>query len=404
VRPHSAFFAILAMLISSSLYAATIHVPADQPTIQDGINVANNGDLVLVAAGTYSENIDFKGKAITVRSVSGAKVTVIDAGKHGSVATFLSNEGPKSILHGFTLQHGIANNFGGGVLIGAASPTIENNIIQDNKACLGGGGISTQGSPHILNNVIQNNSHTSCFAGVGGGGVNIDGPGTVILYGNVIRHNSFSGGGGGGIAVLGRSTPVLENNIIVENSAGVGESGGGLSIGYPASPLVVQNLFAGNTATNGGAISIYLSDPIQGVGPTLVNNTIVGSGGTTQGSVVWVGGLDTAVTFYNNLLIGLNGQSAVYCDGSFGVPQFTNNDAYSANGSGLSGVCASESNQNGNISADPMFLSMTNFELQSGSPAINAGDNSAPGIPAKDLAGNARIVGGTIDMGAYEFQ
>ena len=52
--------------------ASTIHVPGDQPTIQAGVNAASNGDIVLVAPGTYYENIDIKGKAITVTSSGGA--------------------------------------------------------------------------------------------------------------------------------------------------------------------------------------------------------------------------------------------------------------------------------------------------------------------------------------------
>ncbi|MGE5303950.1 MAG: hypothetical protein ACM3TN_11595, partial [Alphaproteobacteria bacterium] len=51
-----------------SVQAATIHVPADQPTIQAAINSAVNSDTVLVAPGTYVENINFRGKAITVIS------------------------------------------------------------------------------------------------------------------------------------------------------------------------------------------------------------------------------------------------------------------------------------------------------------------------------------------------
>jgi hypothetical protein len=403
MRPYSVFSASFLVLVTCSLYAATINVPADQPTIQDAINVANTGDLVLVAAGTYAENIDFKGKAITVRSASGAKVTIIDGGKRGSVVTFSTDEGQHSILDGFTLQHGNANLAGGGIIVATASPTIENNIIQYNTACVSGGGIYLEGSARLLNNVIQNNSQNRCSGGGYGGGVDIAG-GSPVVYGNVIRNNRFSGLGAG-VASRNLATPILENNIITQNSGGahgVGGSGGGLAVSDGSSPRIVQNLFAGNTANDGGG-TMYVT--LQGGrGPLLVNNTIVGAG-ATQSSTVWIGGYDSHVVFYNNLLIGSPGQNAVDCDATFNTsPLFTNNDAYSANGSGLSGACASQSNQNGNISADPIFVSTMNFELRSASPAINAGDNSAPDIPAKDLAGKTRIVGGTVDMGAYEFQ
>ncbi len=49
----------------ASAAQATIHVPADQPTIQSGIDAAQNGDTVLVAPGNYAESLDFKGKGVT---------------------------------------------------------------------------------------------------------------------------------------------------------------------------------------------------------------------------------------------------------------------------------------------------------------------------------------------------
>ena len=74
---------ILSTLFLAQVVSAqtTIHVPGDQATIQGAINVANNGDTVLVAPGTYYENINFNGKAITVTSSGGPSVTIIDGGQ-----------------------------------------------------------------------------------------------------------------------------------------------------------------------------------------------------------------------------------------------------------------------------------------------------------------------------------
>jgi len=67
------------------------------------------------------------------------------------------------------------------------------------------------------------------------------------------------------------------------------------------------------------------------------------------------------------------------------------------------GMCAGMGNK-GNISANPKFVSPTNFQLKNSSRAVNAGTNSAPDLPKKDFASKPRIVDGRIDMGAYENQ
>ena len=82
--------------------------------IQDAIDAAQKADTVLVHDGTYVENINFKGKAITVRSESGAEYTVIDGNRSGSVVVFDSNEGAGSVLDGFSLIKGKAA-YGGGI-------------------------------------------------------------------------------------------------------------------------------------------------------------------------------------------------------------------------------------------------------------------------------------------------
>ena len=71
---------LLVFALANETKAATIHVPADQPTIQAAIDAAAGGDTVLVAPGTYYEDINFNGKIITVTSEQGAAATVIDAG------------------------------------------------------------------------------------------------------------------------------------------------------------------------------------------------------------------------------------------------------------------------------------------------------------------------------------
>ena len=73
------------ILVSMFTSAQIIHVPGDQTTIQAAINAASDGDTVLVEEGTYIENINFRGKAITVashflldRDTSHISKTVID--------------------------------------------------------------------------------------------------------------------------------------------------------------------------------------------------------------------------------------------------------------------------------------------------------------------------------------
>ena len=68
---------VLLALTPHTAGAATINVPAGQPTIQAAINAASNGDTVLVAPGTYRENINFMGKAITVTSSGGDRKSVV---------------------------------------------------------------------------------------------------------------------------------------------------------------------------------------------------------------------------------------------------------------------------------------------------------------------------------------
>ena len=112
---------LITILLSCFIISASaqiIHVPLDQPNIQAGINVATTGDTVLVDTGTYYENINFWGKAITVASnfildgdTNYINNTIINGSQpvnpdFASVVSFTTGEDTTSIISGFTITGG----------------------------------------------------------------------------------------------------------------------------------------------------------------------------------------------------------------------------------------------------------------------------------------------------------
>jgi hypothetical protein len=387
----------------------TIHVPGDQPTIQAAINAATTGYTVLVAPGTYTENINFLGKAITVTSANGPATTIIDGGAIDTVVTFKSGETAQSVLNGFTITNGFSQftspsgNFasGGGIFVSNASPTITSNIITKNKGCDGDGISITQGSPLIQGNTITLNVQAACSGGNGGGGIGILGASTSQILGNTIANN-INFASGGGISMNGAGTPLIQNNTISGNSGG--NSGGGIAMINSSAPQIIQNVIIANQASQGGGV--FWEVPAESPGIFLLNNTILDNN-ASEGSEIDAG-VFAGQALENNIIVGQSGTAAVYCANINNVvpPVFTTNDVFNSNGSAYGSSCGTATGTGGNISVDPLFVnpSAGNFHLQPGSPAINAGTTGVAQLPATDFAGNSRIVGTTIDLGAYEYQ
>ena len=342
--------------------AVTIHVPADLSTIQAGIDSAIDGDLVLVSPGTYVEDIDFLGKAITVRSESGPDNTIIDWILYGTVVKFVNNETEDTFIDGFTIRNGEGTGFGGeggGIYCNLSSPTIQNCIIRDNRAYEGGGLALIRSSfPTIKNCTILEN-----VADQFGGAIYSDQNSSFTLENSKMIGNTAPAGGGI-LCMESSPPPIITNCLFSENIATTGSSagyGGGIGL-YDATPIITNCTFAYNySITQGGGI--YHWDDY----PSMITNCIFWGNLSAEGPQI------------------------------YGSPNVTYSDIQG----GWSGI--------GNIDLDPNFVDEKIFHISISSPCIDAGTNSASYIADLDLDDDDRIIDGDsdgstiVDMGVDEY-
>ncbi|MFH2001547.1 MAG: right-handed parallel beta-helix repeat-containing protein [Planctomycetota bacterium] len=300
-------FATLLVFITLSAFclSKTIHVPGDYTTIRYAVQVAEEGDEVIVARGTYVENIIFQGKDITLRSSDGPEVTVIDGGNPspwywGSVVAFKDHEGPDCVLEGFTLTNGSGTRsnkvdyyHGGGIYCYHASPTLKNLIITGNHAYNGGGVYCDYSSnPTMIDNVITDNYVTGSYSNGMGGGIYC-GSSFTQLTNQYICGNSATTGGG--IACSG-STITISNNTILENSA---DDGGGIWCSSSSALTIINNTICMNTAENGGGICTkpQYSNPSCVV--IIKNNSITQNSVELDGGGLWLRCDDSSIISTN---------------------------------------------------------------------------------------------------------
>jgi hypothetical protein len=324
-----------------------LRVPSECPTIQAGIDAAQPYETVLVADGTYTgpgnKDLDFHGKAITVRGEGGSSRCVIDCQGAGHGFYFHSGEGAISVVEGLTIRNG-RRGLGNGISCEGASPTIRNCTLSGSIGdyYAPGGGVYCHGSQaNFLNCVISGNSASI----------------------------------GSAIDAVSRSRLTLVNCLISNNKALNWDT-----MHFDNSSAVLINCAITDNFVGPSGVSIMCRDL------RMVNCILWGN---------------TAPLGYH---VGSMAATVNYCDIQDGP-----NAIHSYNNGCVTwGV--------GNINADPLFANPNgpdgdpntwqdnDYRLTAWSPCKNAGDPRNLYVSQTDLDNQPRIMGGRIDMGAYEWK
>jgi hypothetical protein len=377
------------LLIPATGRSDTIRVPADYPTIQDAIDFATKGDLVLVGPGTYMESIQFHQKNIVVQSELGPYLTVIDGGRKGSTV-LMRNGGIDMTLDGFTVTNGTGDTTtsirGGGIY--ASKATIINNIITRNVADYGAG---IYGGKVILkNNLIHGNAAYEW----GGGFYCSDG---AVIEENLVYNNTAIHGAGGYMGLYGGAE--INNNVITDNHAL--ERGGGLFFdGWGGTPVVTNNIIMKNSAEKGGGLFGRFADPF------FSNNTVYGNKASYRGGGLYVLGYIKL----NNMIFWKNAapEGKELCVGG----GFADSETLIIRHSCVMGGKASTWVElgcwlnwgPGMITDNPLFVDagLGDFHLRFTSPCKDAGDNDKIYV-LDDFENDPRVSNDIVDMGADEF-
>ncbi|MHC4736596.1 MAG: right-handed parallel beta-helix repeat-containing protein [Planctomycetota bacterium] len=352
-------------------------VPDEYLTIQAAINAAVDSDVVIVADGTYTgtgnKNLDFGGRAITVRSENGPQFTIIDCENDGRAFFFHTGEDENAIVAGFTITRGSSYR-GGGIRCDNSSPNVRNCVLRYNTTSDRGGGIYCSGSSMVLSECkfIENT------ADVAGGGLHSNNS-TLEISDCEFLNNSTVGysSDGGGFDQGNGSNCTITNCLFAGNSCPKAGAGAGIR-NYNASGTLINCSFTGNSARYGAVHNSPTSSPIY------INCILWGNSG---------------YEIYNN---GDSHPMFSYCDieGGWNGPKVRNRGGSSVIDGG------------GNINADSQFVSgpLGDYYLSqiiagqsSDSPCVDAGSDLAINLSLANFTTRTDSIGdsGIVDMGYH---
>lgn len=329
-----------------------------------------------------------------------------------------------TIVDGFVVTGG-KGGFGGGMSNSKSSPTLIRLIFSGNRAGFGAGIYNSQSSPSLTDVTFRGN-----YGNFGGGIANNDKSNPILervvfennrgafgggVYNNdsspVLTQVTFAGNTasfGAGMNNTNASHPVLTHVRFLGNSAGA--SGGGMNNGDFSSLRITNALFSGNRAgSSGGGMENSDVTFITATNTIFSGNRAGSTGGGMRNS-------RTSLLLQNSILWNNRDSSSSSVSESLDNVESTVTVRQSLAerckpGGAWQSACGSDGGNN-LTDADPLFIGPVNpvdapttegnLRVWAGSPVINAGNNGFIAGVATDLDGNPRIVGGAVDLGAYE--
>lgn len=311
-----------------NLYVVRPDGTGHYPTIQDAIDAATAGYTIELADGVFTgegnRDIDYHGKAITVRSQSGdPDACIIDcqgsAAGHHRGFYFGSGEGSDSVLEGVTIVNGYATE-GGAIYCAHSGPTVRDCVFSGNSGFIMGGGLQCRydSDVAVIGCEFRGNAASS------GGGICIYETSQCVLDSCTFSGNSAATGAA---VASWSSLPVIRNSTMYDNIAS--SCGGGVSfVDSGLTTMVVGCTFVGNAAPDGAAMG-----------------ALTNSWPTVQNSI---------------MAFGIGG-AAVACSGGGGANLHCC-DVYGNEGGDWVGCIAGQYGMNGNMGLDPLFCGEWNPE------------------------------------------
>jgi len=443
---------LLCTVLTTAALAADLRVPQDVATIQGAIDLATDGDRILIAPGAYLERIAIAGKSIVVESTDGAAATVIDGG--GTIGHVVSISGAAdTVLRGLTITGGRGEagsngaGPGGGVAIAGASVLIEDCIVTDNTGIFGAGLSIDDATAEVRGTLFAGNQ------ALRGGAIDVA-EGSLDVAGCVFDGNRATNDGGaiaslwqtsltvadseftanasgqfGGAVYTNLATVDLARLSFADNGEGslqddgvswsISTIGGGAVYTTDTSGRIEASRFLRNVAAFGSGIYV------AGGGTLEVVNTLIADG--PIGVPFWSNASSPVVT---NCTIAGNQNAIAEIFTTYNAAPTVNNTILTGSGVPTAGNGLTTLNHclyvgtpyaavigAGNVEAtDALLDAQADYAPLPGSPAIDAGSNAlVPADITTDLLGNLRFVddpdtpdsgdgqGPLVDMGAIEF-